>query len=137
MSARSREAGTAAIELVLIAPALVCVFLLVVGLGRMAHARQQVESVAFDAARAASLERDASRSEGKARDAAEASLGDRGVTCRPFEIDVDLSRYEPGGEVRVRVECTSDMRDVALSGLPGSHRFAAVAVVPIEMFRGS
>jgi Flp pilus assembly protein TadG len=129
------DRGNAAVELTLIAPVLLVVLLFVVGLGRMAHARQQVESVASDAARAASLERTVSRSGQAARAAADSSLGDAGLSCSSKTINVDVSNYEPGGTVRVTVTCTADLSDVALAGFPGARRFTATAVVPIETYR--
>jgi len=131
------ERGTAAVELVLIVPVLIVAFLLVVGLGRMAHARQQVEGVAADAARAASLERNTSQSSQAARTTADAALGDRGLDCRSLDLSVDVSDYRPGGTVKVQVRCTASLGDVALSGLPGHRVFSAEATVPIETYRAS
>lgn len=131
------ERGTAAVELVLIVPVLIVAFLLVVGLGRMAHARQQVEGVAADAARAASLERNTSQSSQAARTTADAALGDRGLDCQSLDLNVDVSDYKPGGTVKVRVRCTASLGDVALSGLPGRRVFTAEATVPIETYRAS
>lgn len=132
---RRDSRGTAAIELVLIAPVLMLILLFVVGLGRMAHARQQVESVAADAARAASLERNTDASAAAARTAAQASLGRAGVTCSDLTVGVDLSSYEPGGQVQVSVSCTAALADVAMSGLPGARTFTASSTVPIETYR--
>jgi Flp pilus assembly protein TadG len=129
------EHGAAAIELVLMAPVLLMVLLLVVGLGRMADARQQIESVAADSARAASLERNTAQSAAAARAAAERSLGDAGLSCAGLDVNVDISDYQPGGQVQVTVSCTAQLRDVALSGLPGSKVFTASSTVPIETFR--
>jgi Flp pilus assembly protein TadG len=129
------ERGAAALELVLMAPVLLAVLLLVVGLGRMAHARQQIESVAADSARAASLERNTALSAAMARAAAERSLGDAGLSCTGLDVDVDVSAYQPGGQVQVRVSCTAQLRDVALSGLPGARVFTASSTVPIEIHR--
>ncbi len=129
------ERGVAAIELVLMAPVLLVVLLLVVGLGRMADARQQIESVAADSARAASLERNTALSAGAARAAAQRSLGDAGLSCTGLDVNVDISDYQPGGQVQVTVSCTAQLRDVALSGLPGSREFTASSTVPIETYR--
>ena len=129
------ERGAAAIELVLMAPVLLVVLLLVVGLGRMAGARQEIESVAADSARAAALERNTSLSAAAARTAAERSLGDAGLSCAGLDVNVDISDYQPGGQVQVTVSCTAQLRDVALSGLPGSKVFTASSTVPIETFR--
>ena len=133
---RSRgERGAAAIELVLMAPVLMVILLFVVGLGRMAHARQQLESVAADSARAASMERNTHASAQAARDAAEASLGEAGVSCSGLQVAVDLSSYQPGGTVRVTVTCQAMLADVAMAGFPGSRTFTATSTVPIENFR--
>ena len=91
---RHDDRGTAAVEMVLIVPVLICAFLLVVGLGRMAHARQQVEGVAADAARAASLERNTDRSATVARSTAIEALGSAGLSCQGLALDVDVSNYQ-------------------------------------------
>lgn len=129
------EAGSTAVELTLLTPVLLVVLLFVVGLGRMAHARQQVESIAADAARAASLERDPARTAQRGREAAAASRDHAGLSCRIMDVDVDLTDYRPGGAVTVTVTCTADLADVAISGLPGARRFTARSVVPIESRR--
>ncbi len=131
------EYGTAALELVLIAPVLLVVMLFVIGLGRMAHARQEVESVAADAARAASLERNTAQSAAAARTAAQTSLGDAGLACTQLSVSVDISNYRPGGQVEVTVSCTAQLGDVALSGLGGSKVFTASSIVPIETHRAN
>jgi Flp pilus assembly protein TadG len=129
------ERGTAALEMVVLAPVLIVVLLFVVGLGRMAHADQQVQSVAADAARAASLERNTNASAAAARQAAEASLGEAGVSCTDLDVSVNLSSYEPGGQVSVTVTCTADLGAVAMAGFPGSRVFTASSTVPIENWR--
>lgn len=131
------QRGTAAIELVLIAPVLMVIMLFVVGLGRMAHARQQLESVAADSARAASLERNTHLSAGAAKAAAQRSLGEAGVSCTGLTVNVDLGSYQPGGQVRVTVSCTTRLSDVGLAGFPGSKTFTASSTVPIETYRSS
>ncbi|MGL5826823.1 MAG: TadE family protein [Nocardioides sp.] len=134
---RRGEHGTAAIELTLLAPAIMVILLFVVGLGRMAHARQQIEAVAADSARAASLERNTSQSANAAQNAAQSSLGDAGVSCTNLEVNVDLSSYQPGGRVTVNVSCKTKLSDIAMAGFPGSRTFTATSSVPIETYRGS
>ena len=134
---RREERGSASVELVLMAPVLIVILLFVVGLARIANAKQQVEAIAADGARAASLERNTSLSASAARDAVARELGERGMSCSSLDVDVDVSDYRPGGSVEVTVSCTAALGDVALSGLPGSKRYTASAVVPIETYRGS
>jgi Flp pilus assembly protein TadG len=135
---RSRdERGTAAIEFVLMAPVLMVIFLFVIGLGRMAHARQQLESVAADSARAASLERNTYQSADAAKTAAQQSLGEAGVSCTDLNVEVDLSSYKPGGKVTVTVSCKTNLSDVGMAGFPGTKTFTATSTVPIETYRSS
>lgn len=131
------ERGSAAIELTLLAPVLLVILLFVVGLGRMAHARQQVEAAASDSARAASLERITSLSSAAARRAARASLGESGVTCSGLTVRTYLSSFEPGGRVIVTISCRARLRDVAMAGFPGSKTFTARSIVPIETWRSA
>lgn len=134
---RGEQGAAYAVELVLVAPVLIVILMFVVGLGRMAHARQQIDAAAADSARAASLERNTASSTQAAQAAAEASLGDAGVSCTKLEVKVDLDSYQPGGQVRVTVSCVAKLGDVALAGFPGTKKFTADAVVPIETHRGS
>lgn len=132
---RCDERGSAPVELTLLAPVLLVILLVVVGLGRMAHARQQVESVSADSARAASLERNTAASRGVAQAAARSSLDRAGLSCVSMDVDVDVSNYRPGGTVRVTVSCTSQMSDVAMAGFPGNRQFTSTSIVPIEIWR--
>jgi Flp pilus assembly protein TadG len=133
--ARQVEAGSTALELTLLAPVLLTVLMLVVGLGRMAHARQQVESIAADAARAASLARNPDTSRTDAKTAAEKSRDNADLSCASLDVQVNTANYQPGGTIRVVVTCTADLSDVAISGLPGHRTFTATAVAPLENFR--
>lgn len=139
MIARSNhraDRGTAAVELVLVAPLLVMMLLLVAGLGRMATARGLVEGAARDAARAASLERSLAAATSVGRAAAGDSLAGSGVQCAELAVNVDAADYRPGGQVTATVVCTVAMARFGLAGFPGARTFRATAVVPIERWRG-
>ena len=123
----------AAIELTILAPVLLVILLFVVGLGRMAHARQQIEAVAADSARAASLQPNKTSANAAAAAAAQRSLGDAGVSCMDLTVTVDVAKFEPGGVLRVAVKCRATLGDVALAGFPGSRTFTATSSVPDRM----
>ena len=129
------DGGAVAVEFVIITPVLMVAFLFVVGLGRMSHARHQVEDLAGEAARAASLERNTTLAAARGGETVKAALQDRGVSCAQLTVNVDISSYQPGGVVRADVTCQADLSDVALSGLPGTTTFTATATVPIEEYR--
>jgi Flp pilus assembly protein TadG len=129
------QAGSAAVELVLVTPVFVVLLLFVVGLGRMAHARQDVTTAAGVAARAASIEVNPAVAASDARRAANETLANKGLDCRALRVAVDVSDYRPGGIVKATVWCTADLSDAVLSGLPGSRTFTATGRVPIETWR--
>ncbi|WP_447645192.1 TadE/TadG family type IV pilus assembly protein [Nocardioides zeae] len=125
------------LELVVMTPVMIALLLLVVGFGRVAETRQQVESAASDAARAASLQRDQGLSADAARRAAKDSIERSEVICAGLDVDVDLSNYQPGGDVTVTVSCRAELGDMVLSGMPGSRTLSSTRTVPIETYRGS
>jgi Flp pilus assembly protein TadG len=135
MSRRSQR-GTAAVELALLAPLLLVVGLAVVGFGRIASSRAQVDGAAHAAARAASIAvTPAEAGPAAQREAAEV-LGQHGVTCRQLGVDVNTAAFHPGGWVAVTVRCSADLGDLAVAGFPGSTTLSARFVSPIDTYRG-
>ena len=135
-SARARhdQAGSAALELCLMTPALLAVLLLIVAFGRVADAKASVEAAARDAARAASIR---SSPESARRDATEvtaAALASAGLACRTSSVDVDTSQLRPGGVVTATVSCTVDLSDLVEIGAPGARTLAATARSPVDRF---
>lgn len=132
---RRRESGTGSLDLVIIAPLLIMFLLLVVGLGRMALARQQVNAAAHEGARAASLERVTSLAASQGRQAAHRTLADRGMSCSRLSVDIDTSAYHSGGHVTTTVTCVADLSDLAMTGLPGTKTYTEASTVPISTWR--
>jgi Flp pilus assembly protein TadG len=133
--AYASERGSAAVEVVLVTPVLIVLLLIAVGLGRMAHARQQVIGAARDAARAASLERDPAQAQAAGTEAARRSLGQAGVSCQPMTVTVDLSADRPGGQIRATVTCTTSMTGLGLAGFTPTKTVSDTAIVPVEALR--
>src|SRR6478609_7685362 len=96
-----RDRGSMTTELVVLAPIMIVLLLLVVGLGRYAHGKQLVEQAAAAAARAASLTSTATQATSRAQRAAAGSLGDAGVSCGGMTTTVDTGSFRPGGVVAV------------------------------------
>jgi Flp pilus assembly protein TadG len=131
-----RDAGSAAVEMAIIAPALIALMLLVVGMGRLSHGREQVEVAAAQAARAASLQRAPGRAQAAAQAAAEDTLTSRGVTCTPSPVPTttDVTDDRPGGDITVTVSCTVKLSDLFLAGFPGSHTWTATVTTPVDTY---
>jgi Flp pilus assembly protein TadG len=122
-------------ELVVLAPIVIVLLLLVVGLGRYAHGKQLVEQAAAAAARAAYLTSSPVQAETRAARAAAGSLANAGMSCTGMTTRVDTGSYRPGGVVTVTITCTTDLSDLALSGLPGTATLTATGRAPLETYR--
>jgi len=130
------ERGSIAVEVAVIAPALVFLMLLVVYAGKVSEADGNVERAASDAARAASLRQDPGDATLDAQDTAAANLAAAGVPCLTLTTTVDTHDFTPGGTVSVTVRCEASMNDVTLLGVPGRRTFTATAVEVIDTYRG-
>lgn len=131
--------GSVALEAAILTPALLAVGLLVVAAGRVAHARDEVQSVAAQAARAASLERSLTAARIAADGEARTALASEGTTCTDMTVGVTGDFTAPigtPGAVRVVVTCTAALADLALPGLPGSKSLTATDIAPLDAFRG-
>ena len=136
---RANDAGGAAVELTLIAPALILLLLLVVELGRLGVARGDVDGAARDAARAASLRRSSGAAASAARSAAQDNLAARGVTCRGgpgVAVETGPGGFAPGSWVAVNVACTVELSELSLLRVPGARTMSARFVSAIDTYRG-
>lgn len=138
MNSRWRdERGSATVEAVLGVPVFVLLILLAIMGGRVALAKQAVDAATADAARVASLSRDATQAKNDAIDVAEASLANQGITCLDTTITVDTTalRRPAGtpGAVTATVSCTLRLADL---GLPGtaSRTITATVTSPVDTF---
>jgi hypothetical protein len=139
------DAGSATVELVLVAPVLVVFLLFMVFAGRVVVAMGEVEAAARDAARAASLSRSAHAAQVAADRTAAADLfGNRLAACERVAVEVDASGFEPhqtptgaiAGVVAVSVRCQMHTSDLSLLGLRGSRAVERRATAPVDAFRG-
>jgi Flp pilus assembly protein TadG len=132
----AHERGSVAVEVAVLAPALVALMLLVVFAGRVSDAEAEVRRAASQGARAASLRQNAAGAVDAATEAVHGNLADSGFACGRLNVEVDAAQLQPGGSVTVVVRCTADMSDVALLGVPGSRTFVARAVEVVDRYRG-
>lgn len=133
------ERGSAAIEAVIGVTAFGFFVAMIVAGGRVALARQAVESAANDAARAASIARTSGEASSAARAAADGSLRDQDVECTTTSVAVDTGGFAaPIGttaQVRATVSCTINLSDLAIPGMPGSRTITETVTSPIDAYR--
>jgi Flp pilus assembly protein TadG len=130
------ERGSLAIELSVLAPALIAFMFLVVFAGRVAQAESDVRSAAHEAARAASLRGSPTAAEAAAQMTVDQNLSTSGVACGSSTVAVDASDLRPGGQVAVTVRCRTSYADLAMFGVPGSRDFEVTAVEIVDTYRG-
>ncbi len=149
MTARSRRAagrhgpehddGHVAIEAAIAVIGLLLVMWLFVGGLRLTNAEGDVRASARAAARAAAVTLGPS-GEQAARDVAETTLANRGVSCQSLAVAVERTaasaQADVAGLVKVSVSCTVSLGDVALAGFAGTRRMHADAIALVDVFRG-
>lgn len=136
---RRADHGSAALELVILAPILLGLLGLVIAAGRTTVAQGSVDAAARDAARQASIALTPSAAEAAGQVTAIAALRQDGLDCRPVVV-IDTSQFTsvPVGSpasVTAEVSCTVPLANLALPGLPGSARLHASFTSPLDTYR--
>ena len=136
---RRDERGSAAIEAAIGVPAFALFVGLIIFGGRTATTHQALQSAAADAARSASLARDAEVARADARETATSSITNQKIGCSAVDVAVDTSDFnkQPGvpGSVDVTVSCRLDLSDLAIPGVPGSRVMRATMSSPLDTWR--
>ena len=138
-SRRDRDAGNAALELIILAPVILFLLGLVIAAGRTSVAQGSVAAAARDAARQASISLTPSAAQTAALSSARAALGQDGLNCDPV-VTVNVSGFGvPVGEpanVQATVTCRVSLSNLLVPGLPGSRTLRATFTSPLDPFRG-
>ena len=129
------EGGQAIAELVIVAPVLLLVIVLMIGLGRIDSAQGDVESAARAAVQAAVVQSDPADAQAQAAEAVTSTLAGAGLTCPSPQVTTDTQNFVPGGSVSVTVTCVTSLADVTVPGLPGSKTLSATSTAHIDPFR--
>jgi Flp pilus assembly protein TadG len=134
-----RDAGNAALELVVLAPVIFILIALVVAAGRTSIAQGAVDAAARDAARQASISLTPLAAREAARSSAEAALSGDGLDCHP-QVRVDTSQFVtvPVGlpaSVTATVVCRVPLSDLVVPGLPGSRTLSFSFTSPLDPYR--
>lgn len=134
--AESDDAGGGVIEGAILVAAFIIMLAAFAVAGRYSEAANAVDQAAHDAARAASLERNAADATARAIAVAEANLAE---VCDSVDVNVDASEFAlPVGQpatVTVTATCHVDLSAVALEGMPTSTTTEATYASPIDTWR--
>jgi Flp pilus assembly protein TadG len=134
---RRGDEGSVAVEVAgFVLPVMLLAVIAVAAAFHLSIARLDVQSAAASAARAASLQRNATAAFTAAWDAAQADLTGRAITCAYLDVAVDTSRFTRGGSVTVTVTCQVDLSTLTrTSGIPGHYTASATSTSPIDTYR--
>jgi Flp pilus assembly protein TadG len=132
------DRGTATVELLTVgAPTFLILLAFAVLVIRGVSASIDVDAAAASAARAASLQRTPPAAVTAARRAAADNLAAASTACRDVRVDVDASRFAPGGAVTVTVTCTVTMTPFQVAGWAPARQVTGHSTSPIDIYRGA
>jgi len=139
MNRRRDERGSATVEAVLGIPVVILFVSFTILGGRLAIARQAVESAAADAARSASIARTQSTAQAQGQAAGHAGLANQGLACAPATVTLDTSQFSrPVGTPAVvvaTVTCAVPTYDLGIPGISGTLRVEAAQTSPLDTYR--
>jgi Flp pilus assembly protein TadG len=122
-----------AIEVVILIPVLFLFTMLVVAFGRFVDTRGEVESLARDAVRAASLERTAAAGQAAAQAVTARPLPNT-ISCDTVQIQ---GSFAPGSTITARLDCRVSWAGLGLIGLNGSTPVSGESSAPLDTLRRS
>lgn len=139
-----REVGNAALELIILAPALIFLIGLIVAFGRVSTAQNAVSDAAQDAARQASLQLNPADAAAAGQASAQAALAADGLRCDPrVTVSTAGGNGLPGFQAEVgqpaavsaTVQCVVSLAQIVVPGLPGSHTITETFTSPLDPYR--
>lgn len=144
---RRSESGGATLEIVIVAPFVLLLFMLILAFARFAQAENVIDQAARDAARAATAQNQKGKVNGAVDDAARDALNEAPSSCQQtaaastrlsdeaFEFDEQEETSVELESVSVEVSCVVDMSD--LVGLPLGHvTVTRTFTSPLDRYRG-
>lgn len=130
-------AGGESLELLIIAPIVLAIFLAAVAVGRYQLGSGKIDQAAGAGARAASQQLTQDAAHTAALEAAESSLTAAGVTCQGITVSVDTGGYQAAAagaaQVQVTVTCGVSWSDLTIPGWPGSKTITSQATSPLDL----
>jgi Flp pilus assembly protein TadG len=134
---RQSDRGSATAEMTVLTPLLVLLLVFVaVVVHRGVSARLRLDTVAHQAARAASMEHSALSAESIARSTATTGLAEAGLVCESLHINTTTYGLTPGSTVAVTVACSVDLTDALLPGIRPAP-LSATAVELVDAWRST
>lgn len=127
------QSGSAAVELVLLAPVLLALLALVVGAGRVVMIRSAVESVVRESARSATQASNAEHALGIVESRAREVAAEMGLDQSNIVVRAEIGEFSRGEPMTVSASYLVQLSDLPAFGLiPGSFNLSARHVETVE-----
>lgn len=133
---RQPERGSLAVELAVVAPALLALVALILSYGRFGEVTSLLEQAARDGARAATQARSADDAQQRVSNVTEAATATAPQSCRDTAVGKLVGGFEAGENVTVEVRCTVSFSDLGAWGTPGDTTVVRRFASPLDPNRG-
>ena len=135
MRART-ERGTMALEMAVLAPILLMLFMFLLACGRYFQTSSLLESAARDGARSASQARSLNEAQGRVDEAVSRTMAQAVKSCQSTASGSITTAFEAGSPLSVEVTCTIDYRDLGLLGMGGDTTITKRFSSSLDPYRG-
>jgi Flp pilus assembly protein TadG len=134
--AKRTEHGTMALEMVILAPILLILFMFLLACGRYFQTSSLLENAARDGARAASQSRSLNEAQIRLDDAVTDTMAQGVESCKQSAEGSITSGFTAGTPLSVEVTCTINYQDLGLLGLGGDTKITKKFSSSLDPYRG-
>ncbi|MFC6157055.1 TadE/TadG family type IV pilus assembly protein [Kribbella sp. NPDC058693] len=131
-----RERGTMALEMVILAPVLLLLFMFLLACGRYFQTSSLLESAARDGARSASQARSLPDAQSRVDTAVSTTMSQAIKSCKTTASGSITTGFVAGSPLSVEVTCTINYRDLGLLGLGGDTTITKRFTSSLDPYRG-
>jgi Flp pilus assembly protein TadG len=125
-----------ALEMVILTPALLLLFMFLLACGRYFQSSSLLESAARDGARSASQARSLNEAQGRVDDAVSRTMSQAVKSCKETASGSITTSFTAGKPLSVEVSCTINYRDLGLLGIGGDTKITKRFTSSVDPYRG-
>lgn len=125
-----------ALEMAVLAPILLVLFMFLLACGRYFQTSSLLEGAARDGARAASMSRSQTDAQARVDAAVTRAVGQAVKSCKESASGVVTTPLAAGAAMTVEVTCTIDYRDLSLLGIGGDTTITKTFTASVDPYRG-
>jgi Flp pilus assembly protein TadG len=130
------QRGTMALEMVILAPVLLLLFMFLLACGRYFQTSSLLESAARDGARSASQARSLPDAQARVDQAVTGTMSQAVKSCKTTASGSITTGFVAGSPLSVEVSCTINYRDLGLLGLGGDTTITKRFTSSLDPYRG-